>query len=1209
MTTQPPSRPDDPAVLDRVLEPFSGTSLLTLLRAALDSPACARFHDHLLLAWTRALSAVGREGRTARAGDLPAILSAALHSAERGVTTEREPNNPAARVRFTVDGHRPLVHPGDLDHPLVVLRSLRETAAAVDEHLTAVRGFGIADVLDLALRHTDHVVTHLAPTWPGETEPPLDPAEVTVTDDQVTAAASLGSGHLTIGRAHGPDRSGVALAHLTRDLADLPLVHEPGRPLLGPVLLVTADGHRVPVPGSTALEAACAATGGLLAAHPLPPAVRERLHRTTIARVARLLGLPQAPDAMGEVCRISSPPLRLEIAVVATPGGDLPALVEKARAELADSPPGTGRLVVYGGPALLGPEIVTDTLMVHAEELAEILSAAGGDLTLLALWALEVTGHPGADAVAYTDVLDAWTVWHQRGFLLPPGPPGEGVAVVGPCGWDVSWERATLWAPVDDLLDAAGLAPAIDWPYGRLTEAPVGSGQWADLTGTQDGQRIRVCAATRPALVIVARVNPDRKALLDEAGFAGLADGIRGTLAGHPHPAGHATLPADRPLVLRLTETTTAHQPPADAPPGALPVMITMDEERARIDLVLGPDLLTTPPQELHRALGLVLHHTLDRIRTAPGATAEEFATAWNTATPVLAWYATDPHTPPPAGTVPFFPSDTPHIRARALRVAADAVRTADVPTGTFTDRDALRPNGPAQQLLHALEGALADQLRDHHPDLLPVLVRHLDAALASRDHGRRETATGLARTGTDDWADEALTREHDGAHLTVPLQLLIQQALITAPTGTRPADLIALADLTALAELLLSTALVAVPASRRLHGATLTVEPTGLFTLHDTTPPTTPAVGSGPLPAGFDTAAYRRAREEAWLDHARTMEPRHLEPEELFTARAQGRIALGFTPLDPPTGSTLAQADRELHAAWDCGLDALAAVLATAADWPTPTDRVAITSRDDLAREAAAWSALPEPQIRAAVDRLVLHPGNATSTHPYPYTEVERRTRPTTHPLISHGDDLLIAPWLIHTARQLYATSLADGRLPRPDTPKKATDLLDRHRQQHNNRLETDLAQAAADAGLPHRANFKEKPAAAAGIPGLTGEIDLLAVDPARGRLWVVEAKNPHRTIGVHHTAQHLDRFTAHRKKLLAKARTIAEHAEAAARVCGAEPDREWTVIPLFVTPGTDPAAFTADPGVPFTSLIHLPFLLAQVADPVPGWNRPTGP
>ncbi|MGW5679760.1 hypothetical protein ACWEV4_32570 [Streptomyces sp. NPDC003860] len=46
--------------------------------------------------------------------------------------------------------------------------------------------------------------------------------------------------------------------------------------------------------------------------------------------------------------------------------------------------------------------------------------------------------------------------------------------------------------------------------------------------------------------------------------------------------------------------------------------------------------------------------------------------------------------------------------------------------------------------------------------------------------------------------------------------------------------------------------------------------------------------------------------------------------------------------------------------------------------------------------------------------------------------------------------------------------------------------------------------------------------------------------------------------------------------------------------------------MIPLFVTPGIDPAAFTADPGVPFTSLTHLTTLLTRTADPAPGWNQP---
>ncbi|MFF0450003.1 hypothetical protein ACFYT4_26995 [Streptomyces sp. NPDC004609] len=54
-----------------------------------------------------------------------------------------------------------------------------------------------------------------------------------------------------------------------------------------------------------------------------------------------------------------------------------------------------------------------------------------------------------------------------------------------------------------------------------------------------------------------------------------------------------------------------------------------------------------------------------------------------------------------------------------------------------------------------------------------------------------------------------------------------------------------------------------------------------------------------------------------------------------------------------------------------------------------------------------------------------------------------------------------------------------------------------------------------------------------------------------------MVEARNPHRTIGVDHTAQHLSDFTEYRRKLLTKTGIIREHAPAAARIRGAAPDR----------------------------------------------------
>ncbi|MFF3459575.1 hypothetical protein ACFYXH_35795 [Streptomyces sp. NPDC002730] len=63
----------------------------------------------------------------------------------------------------------------------------------------------------------------------------------------------------------------------------------------------------------------------------------------------------------------------------------------------------------------------------------------------------------------------------------------------------------------------------------------------------------------------------------------------------------------------------------------------------------------------------------------------------------------------------------------------------------------------------------------------------------------------------------------------------------------------------------------------------------------------------------------------------------------------------------------------------------------------------------------------------------------------------------------------------------------------------------------------------------------------------------------------------NPEGALGSHRLAQHLDRFTGHRKKPLAKAAVIAAHPDAAARACGVRTPCAWTVVALFLTsPGT---------------------------------------
>jgi hypothetical protein len=96
--------------------------LLLVLEAALMAPTCSRFHDPLLLLWTRVVRGGRRSGAVATADVLPVLVDSAVHAAPgRGVLTEGVPNDVRAGVCFD----EMLLHPGDLDDPLLVLRSLQ----------------------------------------------------------------------------------------------------------------------------------------------------------------------------------------------------------------------------------------------------------------------------------------------------------------------------------------------------------------------------------------------------------------------------------------------------------------------------------------------------------------------------------------------------------------------------------------------------------------------------------------------------------------------------------------------------------------------------------------------------------------------------------------------------------------------------------------------------------------------------------------------------------------------------------------------------------------------------------------------------------------------------------------------------------------------------------------------------------------------------
>ena len=1212
--------------IDRALRPYSTKSLLVLLQASLNSPTCARFHDHLLMLWARVLGSPGHSGAPAGATDLPVLVETAVRAAPgRGVLTEREPNDPRAQVAVsTAAAAGLLLHPGELDHPLVFLRMLRLTAQAVDPGIETLFGFTLDDVLELGLRHSDHTVRALLPVW-NAVSPGTDAEEVEiscgVTAQEVEATAALGADDLAdiAAACTRPEHAARALDWLTADVHSLPLRYDPGAPLLGPVLALQAHGGRIAVPAGETLNALAAAAEHLTTTVDTQHGLAARLQVLTVARVAGLLGLEESPRNPPPVCHISSPSHRLDIAIVsALAGGELATKVEQARAALAEqTEPGRGRLVVYAGPRMLGREVVTDTLLIHAEELAEMQADAGGDRATVALFVLELTGHPEVAAVAYLDVLHAWAAWRAHGTLILPGPPRDDVVLVPAAHSDPSWDRAAAWAPIDHVLEDAGLPASLHWTTARLLDpSEAHAGIQADLH-TFGSAPTAALVATVPPIAILTGPTPTGSSLFDLTTLTALADAVRTTITGSPDLATHFALLDSASWRIQLVPAADQPQPVgADRDlarqdndqavrlrggTACDPPTISIEMDSAVISAFIGDGQLG------HRALGSALFHLAVHVReqrgAGPGVDEDTFADAWDRAHPVLVVSAFEDSWPAdrPVYAVP----DSVHVQARALRTAAAAVRDARVPTGSWSGPEAIARGGPAEQLLHALETALAAELASYTSDLLPALASHLNAAWCTRTTGQQELVRNLAAPWSANWTAEAGRRQRDGATSTTALQLLLQQAIASPPGGTRSVDILAVADLVALAELVLHCGITAVASSRLLNTLHLEIHASGLFTLDVPDSEDTDDIAVL-ADRGFDQIAWQRALLEQWLANAR--EGTGEAAAEAPATAATSRTPTAFVPMRLKRGSQLRRADELLLDAWGCGFEDLRAVLSTASDWGTETDGLARVTIDALTSEAAVWSGRPEPQIRAAVHRLQLHPGNAGATRDHSYTEVERRIRLTTHPLITHDGTILIAPWVTFAAQQVYGVSLGDGRLPHPELPQRVLQALGIYRESAEAQLEKDIAAVAAEVGLPRFPNFDERAARKFGVPCESGEIDLLVADAPTQRLWVIEAKYPHPGHSPHALRAHLDRFTdptkGHVSKLLRKAATVAAHKTEVARACGAPESVDWRVVPLMVTYSVEAAAFVAEPRVAYTVVELFADVITAAADPLPGWH-----
>jgi hypothetical protein len=1149
-----------------------------------------------------------------------------------GATEDWWPSDPRMMVTFKYRGRRWRIHPGRHVAPIDVLETLVDAADATGEQAMKALGFSGGDLIELALALMHGQVTRLAAAWPTHDRlgPTLDPVVQATPDSfgaQVRATpVRVSDAEVEVARRQLVLDELLTSASATRRphqvaLAAAWATHSPDSPThtVSPdaSLAVTTQHHRWAVPAGLVLahlqegiQLLCERVADADSYRRLHGSAKRRAHTLLMAQTFTL-------DAQ----RRSAPKPGAGAAVEAPRSGrsrtrQQPEQVKTSRYETWDDdewkhPDAVlkfGRRLVTVDVVPLLDERTADAALAKAHEKAmarsveDVLSGlqvptSSDSVVLLRLLlthgTVQVTAvHAGGFALLTLPVLrrilrdcdasdtgrdqlcqfiedlnilpedlddvlpaesdDLWTHWQRHGGLVPASAgriESHSTLLVAPTLYDTQWEKTAALEPFAALADAAGLGqlatlPTVVAAHDQLTIIGPGGTETAYLTAPDTV----VTTATEASTDMVA------------------AHAIAAALSKALHSSGLSAAAADRHGVYQLHVTIS----------GDDRAWLAGSVEDGWIIGVAEPMLrsIVTDPGAFHTSLGSALATPLEYRKGVA-----EALRCWEEMPPAVILGL---HASPSRGHT--FTKVVIASRASATRAARQitAQLPEDLPAGLYT-------GGDAGELVRSV--LYPATMRTLHRAITPLNAgKAVRAALAAADAAHQERAQrrqaleiALSTADADAYRAEVLSRPDD-ASLTRGLELLVEQLLAAPGDGRRGLDRYDVADLTAVCDAAL---LLTIGADHARRGS-------GELRIHVNDRGGVNATVLGAPSADNDTSGTKDAAQgganalnalpidaEAWLAATRTgIISRDRPPPEL-PEEHDGMFRQLLTGRHTP--KRLVQLDDTMRRHLGCGIEAIIAVLATAAGWPDDVD-LPDTTADALTQATAEWAQqIPQGEIEAAIRRLTLH-GAAVKADTSIWEQERRAHRLLLRPLVAVDDRLLIPRHICQALQEVTADFIADGRVPWPDVPKAVTQAANDLRGIATKSLERFAADEASGTGLPTVANVEQHEAAAAEIEGLTGELDILVAHPERQILWVVEAKDHIMTASGYSISKRVQRFagrTGHEAKLLKKAETIRQHARAAAALLGvATPGASaWEVRAVMATRRIEPAAFTLRP------------------------------
>ena len=893
------------------------------------------------------------------------------------------------------------------------------------------------------------------------------------------------------------------------------------------------------------------------------------------------------------------------------------------------------------------------------DEVVSLLSPGGDEPQDLALQAFALT--------------DAWQLWRRDGYLYPAWTPDHALIDCPPTSRVESWERQARRQPLDELLYEAGMPTTRYWhDIGEGNEHDGVITDQLDLSGFtsgwSDARREAVSLSTyRPRRIAFASVT-DRLIVSTEldAPWLGETRGLAARLADALHSQLQkiaTSCPEARTLWSDVFRADFLHVELAyrQAAEGVedrndAPLIWPAGSGRGFLQLIVEQEALTLGDEtRLHEELGMAMTYGLiytmdstadirpgaDDAFTGPSAetiqSASLFANAWLAHEPALTMSS---YSKAFAKTALALPSTiTPGARRRAERATLRRLRI-DLPPGVIPGR-AVR-----EQVYATAIGVLVESCAPFSAsELLAAAAGEIERAYNERWLDRMHRSLALQdRWALDHYQQMRATPPDDsGVMATRSAELLIETVLKHRPTGTAIPDRRDLEDLLARTAWPLDLALRAAYSGSGLQPLAFGVDAVGRFLI----------AAAGKPAAAVDQ--WRHASYEYSLRSAVDF-PDDLKPGDAagpdapaaedrpFSSVVEALRAASSGPgPEADLNQELLAVNEAIEASWKFDLDGLFATLDTLIAWTTndePLPPLGVATRGELIEDIVRWTDLPRNNVAAAVDRLTISSNQMVGVDLAYWLLEQRANRLTLRPIIRANDGtdddpiLWILPRLAHHTKDVMLRYLSDGRLPWPHRSQSTgmRAALARWRRLSENQLERAAQIAVKSAQCVAIRNLTPNKARAQQIE-IPGEIDLLAFDVERRRIWVMECKHLHEPFSPPEMTRHLLDFhgrtalpevdqaflpkqaqttkKSYVDKLLAKAHAVRAHQRGVLRLAGLAPqhggDDPWIVIPLFVTEHVEFAAFAAEPRVAFAPVSYLAEMLAGAGLPSSGWWSPT--